>query len=35
MMWFEIGIDGKSPMDEEEEYWGGKLEFGFSYSSFP
>ena len=35
VMWFEIGIEGKSPMDEEEEDWGGKLEFGFSDSSFP
>ena len=34
IMWFEIGIEGKSPMHEEEEDWGGKLEFGFSDSSF-
>ena len=33
MMWFEIGIEGKDPMDEEEDDWGGKLEFGFSDSN--
>ena len=29
-MWFEIGIEGKDPMDKDEEDWRGKLEFGFS-----
>ena len=35
VMWFEIGIEGKCPMDEEEDDWGGKLEFGFSENNFP
>jgi hypothetical protein len=35
VMWFEIGIEGKSPMDDEEDDWGGKLEFGFSENNFP
>ena len=30
VMWFEVGIEGKEPMDQEEEDWGGKLEFRFS-----
>ena len=34
MMWFEIGIEGKSPMNQEEEDWGGRIEFGFSDSNF-
>ena len=34
-MWFDIGIEGKDSMDQEEEDWGGKLEFGFSDCSFP
>jgi hypothetical protein len=33
-MWFKIGIEGKSPMDEEDKDWGGKLVFGFSGSNF-
>ena len=35
VMWFDIGIEGKDSMDQEEEDWGGKLEFGFSDCSFP
>jgi hypothetical protein len=34
-MWFDVGIEGKSPMDKEEEDWGGRLEFGFSDANFP
>ena len=34
-MWFEVGIEGKDPMDQEEEDWGGKLEFGFTDKNFP
>ena len=34
MLWFEIGIEGKEPMDPEEEDWGGNIEFGFSDKSF-
>ena len=30
VMWFEVGIEGKDPMDQDEEDWGGKIEFGFS-----
>ena len=32
IMWFEIGIEGKNPMDKEER--GGKIEFCFSNKSF-
>ena len=35
VMWFEIGIEGKSPMDEEENDWGGRIEFGFKDNNFP
>ena len=35
LMWFEVGIEGKDPMDQEEEDWGGKLEFGFQERTFP
>ena len=35
VMWFEVGIEGKDPMDQEEEDWGGKLEFGFTDKNFP
>ena len=35
MMWFEIGIEGKDPMDNDEDDWGGRLEFGFDEKSFP
>ena len=28
LLWFEVGIEDKDPMDEED--WGGKVEFGFS-----
>ena len=35
VMWFDISIEGKSSMDREEDDWGGKLEFGFSDTSFP
>ena len=34
MMWFEIGIEGKDPMDQTEDDWGGKIEFGFSDKTF-
>ena len=34
MMWFEIGIEGKDPMDQEEDDWGGKIEFGFKDKNF-
>ena len=34
MMWFEIGIEGKDPMDPKEEDWGGTIEFGFSEKTF-
>ena len=34
LMWFEIGIEGKDPMDQEEDDWGGKLEFGYSDKNF-
>ena len=27
VMWFEVGIEGKDPMDQEEEDWGGTIEF--------
>ena len=26
IMWFEIGIEGKDPMDRDEDDWGGKLQ---------
>jgi hypothetical protein len=35
LMWFEVGIEGKDPMDQEEEDWGGRLEFGFHEKGFP
>ena len=35
LMWFLVGIEGKNPMDEEEEDWGGKIEFGYQGKSFP
>ena len=34
LMWFEIGIEGKDPMDPKEEDWGGTIEFGFSEKNF-
>ena len=35
MLRFEIIIEGKEPMDPEEEDWGGNIfEFGFSVKSF-
>ena len=33
-MWFEIGIEGKDPMDQEEDDWGGTIQFGFSDKTF-
>jgi hypothetical protein len=33
-MWFEVGIEGKDPMDQEEEDWGGRVEFGFCGKNF-
>ena len=37
VMWFEVGIEGKDPMDQEEDDWGGKIEFGYDHDgkSFP
>ena len=35
LMWFEVGIEGKDPMDQEEEDWGGRVEFGYHEKSFP
>ena len=35
VMWFDVGIEGKDPMDQEEEDWGGRVEFGFSDKHFP
>ena len=35
VMWFDVGIEGKDPMDQNEEDWGGKIEFGFSDKNFP
>ena len=35
VMWFDVGIEGKSSMDQDEEDWGGRLEFGFSENNFP
>ena len=35
LMWFEVGIEGKDPMDQDEEEWGGKIEFGFHQKPFP
>ena len=34
MMWFEVGIEGKDPMDHEEEDWGGTIQFGFKDKKF-
>ena len=34
LIWFEVGIEGKDPMDQEEEDWGGKIEFGYQGKSF-
>jgi hypothetical protein len=34
VMWFEAGIEGKDPMDQEEEDWGGRVEFGFCDKNF-
>jgi hypothetical protein len=35
IMWFEVGIEGKDPMDQEEEDWGGRVEFGYQEKGFP
>ena len=35
VMWFDLSIEGKSPMDPEEDDWGGKIEFGFGDKNFP
>ena len=35
VMWFEVGIEGKDPMDQGEEDWGGNIEFGFTNKNFP
>ena len=34
LLWFEVGIEDKDPMDPDEEDWGGKVEFGFSDKHF-
>jgi hypothetical protein len=34
MMWFEVGIEGKDPMDHKEEEWGGTIQFGFKDKKF-
>jgi hypothetical protein len=34
IMWVKIGIEGKDPMDKDEDDWGGRLEFGFSEKNF-
>ena len=34
IVWFEMGIEGKDPMDKDEEDWGGNFEFGFSEKKF-
>ena len=34
IMWFEIGIEQKDPMDKDEDDWGGRLEFGFIENNF-
>ena len=34
VMWFEVGVEGKDPMDQEEEDWGGRVEFGFCDRNF-
>ena len=34
VMWFEVGIEGKDPMDHEEEDWGGTIQFGFKDKKF-
>ena len=34
VMWFEVGIEGKDPMDREEEDWGGTIQFGFKDKKF-
>jgi hypothetical protein len=35
VMWFHVGIEGKDPMGQDEDDWGGKIEFGFSDKNFP
>ena len=34
LVWFEVGIEGKDPMDQEEDDWGGKIEFGYVGKTF-
>ena len=34
LVWFDIGIEGKDPMDQEEDDWGGRIEFGYSEKKF-
>ena len=34
LLWLEVGIEDKDPMDHDEEDWGGKVEFGFSDKHF-
>ena len=35
VMWFDVSIEGKDPMDPAEQDWGGRVEFGFADESFP
>ena len=35
IMWFNLSIEGKDPMDPAEEDWGGTVEFGFGDKNFP
>ena len=34
LLWFEIGIGGKDPMNPSQEDWGGKFEFIFTDKKF-
>ena len=34
-MWFEVGIEGKDPMDQEEEDWGEILSLGLRTRNLP
>ena len=33
-VWFEVGIEGKDPVDQEEEDWVETIEFGFRDKKF-
>ena len=34
IMWFEIGMEGKDPMDKDKEDWGGNIEFWLQQQEF-